>query len=846
MGFDPYPCTNLLQIEFPEPSNLQRRSNANINVSIYALYWAFTGRSRLSTTFEKMKRQTMSRRRSAERRYRVNGRRLPPPILSDYSLPPIAFTTSVFSLFALFLLSTSLSSDALRVPSSSAFGHCRQHPWIRCYHGGVLRPERALRSISAEFPTAVANFVPSLRAFRRDDDGCRVGGRRRSCAKGVASLRRIGRGLSTPLRELRRAARWKKLFRRGTTAVGREGWRGKQIRLPPRMRLKSILAAALPLMAVVFGRVRPALASGGGGGGATMKLTSGSAKTYTIIWGILFCILALLHAAEIAITTLYPWKVREFAEEEQDGPFKILNEDITRVLTTVLVTSTAASIYATTVFTNLAFHYFGAAGERWGAIALTAITLFFVELLPKNFGVTNAEVVARSMVPLINVVATVVSPLGIGLTYLAKKTLLLFGFKVNNEDAVSDSELRLIVTGARDSGTIDHSEQEMIQGVLNLQDQKVKELMKPRVEIVAVSHDMSVANVLGVVRESGYSRIPVYKGEIDNIVGIVLAKSVLDFFVQGVAVESKLIEHTNIKSRRSENEEIENENESENLSEPPPIYKQSLPYAPPQSYVKGGKTNTMAGTECVVQALTGTELASRMERSISDAGLVENCYFVPDTARGWNVLQEMRKRRVHMAIVVDEYGGTEGVVSLEDIVEEIVGEIYDEDDEDDFEISEDQIMLQDDGSYIIRGDADFEDCNTVLELQLDDEILKEFSTLSGYLCNCAGEIPKAGDFIMSSGTWCFNITKTTDKRIVSVTASKLIGLVSSSQLSNGSKGRGKNGDKEEEHFIEIDKEVDDIYPSGDDFVDEDGNKILDDATKLERMVDLGREKLRNA
>merc|ERR1712176_1546941 len=107
---------------------------------------------------------------------------------------------------------------------------------------------------------------------------------------------------------------------------------------------------------------------------------------------------------------------------------------------------------------------------------------------------------------------------------------------------VSDSELRLIVTGARDSGTIDRGEQEMIQGVLNLQDQRVKEIMKPRVEMIAVPKTMSVASVLGVVRESGYSRIPVYDGEIDNIVGIVLAKSVLDFFVKGVLVEDEEVQ----------------------------------------------------------------------------------------------------------------------------------------------------------------------------------------------------------------------------------------------------------------------------------------------------------------
>jgi len=122
-----------------------------------------------------------------------------------------------------------------------------------------------------------------------------------------------------------------------------------------------------------------------------MKLDAASARTYAVLWAGLFFVLALLHAAEIAITTLYPWKVREFAEEEEDGPFRVLNEDITKVLTTVLVTSTAASIYATTLFTSLAHFYFGASGDRYGGLVLTAITLFFVELLPKNLGVTNAE-----------------------------------------------------------------------------------------------------------------------------------------------------------------------------------------------------------------------------------------------------------------------------------------------------------------------------------------------------------------------------------------------------------------------------------------------------------------------
>jgi hypothetical protein len=177
-----------------------------------------------------------------------------------------------------------------------------------------------------------------------------------------------------------------------------------------------------------------------------------------------------------------------------------------------------------------------------------------------------------------------------------------------------------------------------------------------------------------------------------------------------------------------------------------------------------------------VRSLTGAELALRMDSSISDAGLIESCYFVPDTANGWSVLQEMRRRRVHVAIVVDEYGGTEGLVSLEDIVEEVVGEIYDEDDAEDFEFSEDSITLQEDGTFLIRGDADLEDCDAILQLELDEEdALREFATLSGFLCMCAGEIPRVGDFVMSRG-WSFEVMNADDKRVLAVKVERLLGV----------------------------------------------------------------------
>lgn len=542
-------------------------------------------------------------------------------------------------------------------------------------------------------------------------------------------------------------------------------WRSAA-RSTPKRRLCSLLLGLASLAISLLVKPTVALAMGAIGGSSKAPVAPMQRKEVLSLGSLFFALfvgLALLHAAEIAITTLYPWKVREFAEEEEKsgkgGTFKILNEDITRVLTTILVASTTCSIFATTVFTHLVASVFGPRGEKYGALALTGLTLFFVELLPKSIGVTNAESVARVMTPPINVISAIVSPLGISLSWLAKKTLSLIGLKDKDTgSSITDSQLRLIVTGARDSGTIDLGEQEMIQGVLGLQNQRVKEIMRPRVEIIAVPKEMSVVSVLGVVRESGYSRIPVYDGEIDNIVGIVLAKNVLDFFVNGVLVGEDVIRkiRENMGSKDFAPDEGEEEEEI--------LLKSSVT-----------TEQTPKEKEKYVKPLTGFELARRMEKSISEAELIESCYFVPETANGWSVLQEMRRRRVHLAIVVDEYGGTEGLVSLEDIVEEVVGEIYDEDDEDEYDFSEDSITLQDDGSFLIRGDADLGDCDTILDLHLDEEeTLKEFATLSGFLCMCAGEIPIVGDFVMSRG-WCFQILNADDKKILQVKVERLVG-----------------------------------------------------------------------
>lgn len=197
-----------------------------------------------------------------------------------------------------------------------------------------------------------------------------------------------------------------------------------------------------------------------------------------------------------------------------------------------------------------------------------------------------------------------------------------------------------------------------------------------------------------------------------------------------------------------------------------------------------------------------------------------------------------------MAIVVDEYGGTEGLVSLEDIVEEVVGEIYDEDDTEDYEFSEDSITMQADGSFIMRGDADLSDVDTILSLQVTDDDLKEFATISGYLCMCAGQIPSEGDFIMCQG-WCFEVATADDKKILQVRVERLTGALDGDDESSdqGADNPLMNLLKKKQLAEISDETVEETTPQQ--VLDDDKEKHIDapdDAQSIDRMVESSERK----
>lgn len=415
-------------------------------------------------------------------------------------------------------------------------------------------------------------------------------------------------------------------------------------------------------------------------------------KNLVILAGILFVVSAALAAAETAITTLWPWKVRELAEREgPKSPFAALEGDLTRFLTTILVSTTSATVFSTAIATELAGHTFGQASVPFVTAALTVIFLFFGEILPKALAVHSPAKVSRVMVPVISLLSVIVYPVGKLLAWLSTRILKLLKLPMESDATVSEEELRLIVSGADQSGSIEKYESQIINNVLDLEDTNVSEVMCPRVDVVAIASESSLTELLEMEKQWHYSRMPVYDGTVDNIVGIAMAKSLLRYL----------------------------------------------------------KEDT--------QLLSDTKVSE----------ILDPAFFVPESMSVWVALEEMRKRRLHMAIVVDEYGGTAGLITLEDILEEVVGEIYDEDD--DFEAESSLVRKGPDGQLMIDGQAELEKVCEVLQMTLTEDELHDFGTISGFLCAKMGGIPNI-DEVLQIGGVRFTVVDADDRRIKSVRA----------------------------------------------------------------------------
>ena len=274
------------------------------------------------------------------------------------------------------------------------------------------------------------------------------------------------------------------------------------------------------------------------------------------------------------------------------------------------------------------------------------------------------------------------------LTFSTNIVSKIFGVSENEEETVTEEEIRMMVDVGEEKGTIDEEEKTMINNVFEFNDKIVSEIMVPRTEIYAVDMNLSISESIEEMTENEefrYSRIVVYEENIDNVKGIVYLKDIL-------------------LSGKNKNTKIKN--------------------------------------------------------------LVKEAYFVPDSKPVNELFEEMRKNRKQIAIAVDEYGGTSGLVTMEDILEEIVGEIYDEYDE-----VEDIYQEIDENTFILSGSMAIYEVEGLLNIEIEDG---DYDTLSGYLVEQLGRIPdeKEKRLVVETPEITYKIEEIKDKRIVKVKACK--------------------------------------------------------------------------
>ncbi|XP_020263771.1 DUF21 domain-containing protein At1g55930, chloroplastic-like [Asparagus officinalis] len=376
---------------------------------------------------------------------------------------------------------------------------------------------------------------------------------------------------------------------------------------------------------------------------------------------------AFFSMAETAITTLWPWKVRELAEKEpENGVFRMLSNDVTRFLTTILIGTTVVNIAATALVTEAATAIFGEAGVSAATGVMTVAVLLLTEITPKSIAVHNATEVARIVARPVAWLSLILYPVGRVVTFLSMGMLKMLGLKGRSEPYVTEEELKLMLRGAELSGAIEEEEQDMIENVLEIKDTHVREVMTPLVDVVAIGASATLIDFQKSWETHQYSRVPVFEERVDNIMGIAYAMDML--------------EHV-------------------------------------------GKVEKL-------KEATVKEIA-------------HPTYFVPDSMSVWNLLREFRIRKVHMAVVLNEYGGTVGIVTLEDVVEEIVGEIFDENDsKEEIQKKTGYIIMQEDGTFDVDANTSIDQLSEELDVKIPEG--HQYETVSGFICETFGYIPEEG------------------------------------------------------------------------------------------------------
>ncbi len=383
---------------------------------------------------------------------------------------------------------------------------------------------------------------------------------------------------------------------------------------------------------------------------------------------IILCIIliAVLSSSEVAFISLNRIRLRHLVEKGNKNA-KIaqkIRDEHDRLFSAVILSGNLFTVLATSVGTALAISLFGEdIGVAIATVAITFLTVIFGELAPKTFAVTHAESISLAMARPIELYIRAISPLVWVFNKLSNSIIQLFGGEVRPApQLLTEEEMKAMIKIGEEEGTLEKEEKEMLHNVFAFGDKKVTEAMVPRTEIVAISEDAVVSDVLSLVSEEGYSRYPVIKETVDNITGVLYVKDIL---------------------RKMAREEV-------------PVN------TPIKSFVR-------------------------------------DAYYVPESKMVTALLDDMQKNKFQIAIVVDEHGGTAGLITLEDIMEEIVGGLQDE-----FEAieAEKEVEIVDERTFVVSGSTGLDEINELINVELKSE---EFHTIGGFLFGLFGHLPKIGE-----------------------------------------------------------------------------------------------------
>ena len=399
-----------------------------------------------------------------------------------------------------------------------------------------------------------------------------------------------------------------------------------------------------------------------------------------MIVGLVFCVImsGYFSATETAFTSLNRVRLKSWADggDQRAARTLALAEDYDKLLSTLLIGNNIVNNVATTIGAVLFIHLIDeVTGPTVSAIVLTVVILIFGEVSPKSLAKESPERFAMFATPLLGVLRTVLTPLNFLFTQW--KRLLSKVFRKSADGGITEEELVTLVDQAESEGGLDQHESKLIRAAIEFHDLEVEEILTPRVDIVAVEDTDSMEEIAKIFAENGYSRLPVYHEDIDNIIGVIHEK---DFHAAR--------------------------------------YR--------------GLTS--------VKEMLGPMLYTTGNTKISE------------------LLRILQREKAHMVIVVDEYGGTEGLVTLEDIVEELVGEIWDEHDE----VIE-EFKKQEDGSYLISCSADLTDLFDLFKIKGECDS----NTISGWVMEQIGRVPEEGDRFVSDGL-DVTVTKVDHRRVLEV------------------------------------------------------------------------------